>query len=701
MKSEQISKRPALVRELNTPQPSPEASPTWEAISTLLQAASWSDLARKTGLHPASISRARRDPHKPLSEGERRKLLRALAYRFSDQAALLAWLELIGWVLHFGDEAFLAGVFQEVADLPEVHRLPRYLVPRPELERRVLEAILPDQPHAIGELPPLGVVVSGIGGIGKSTLVRAALRGQGRLKIGFPDGVYWLPCTRLKADQVLEELAGELGAAQKLPQTAAAGRLRRVLRDLRALFILDDVSGLNVIQAILDQSSGSGCRFIFTTRQKIFPVDLDRLRLAAVPAPDFSIDQALQLVETILHKTITGKEREQLTAIIQRVDAHPLALESLAMLVQASALTWEQVHQRLDRQDLTSTLERIQECFDLTYERLEANHPLAARCFRSLGAFPFPSGLMAILHQVTDLEEAEDWQALHKLAEYNLVWIGFRHYHQVWQTHALVSDYAAVRLAARPEEYQAVRERYVQTLLQEMTEADSQRFTEDDKVSPSTKKVFEVHLLSDEICDLVNRALEAHDFPAALHLVFDSYTSLAIYGKYLVPACRQVQAIIQEYPGEPSPEVSALFKKAQDYQRQFEELTDLPGPSIAEILQTQAEPEEKARQLLGMCNRFLIAAHWTQVEQILEAVDELSPPWSSESAQRLLEDYYMFRGDLAFLRGDDAAGLSAYARSGTDWQHPDGVYQHFHARPRKHLALLERVVRALLEQSTP
>ena len=378
----------------------PEKPSAWEAIRERLDATSWSDLARKTGIHPSNLSRARSNPKTPLSENERRKLLRTLAYHFDEQAALLAWLEQIGWALHFGDEDFLAGVYQEAADLPEVHRLPRYLVSRPKLERRVLDAILPEQPHAVGELPPVGVVVSGLGGIGKSTLVRAALRGQGRLKLNFPDGVYWINCTRLNEEQVLQEMGYEFGAAQSqslLSQMSGGllpGRLRQALRGRKALFVLDGVESQRIIQTVLDQLPNPGCRFIFTTRQQLFPVDLDRLRLAGIGVPNFSDEQAVQLVESILHRSQSGVESEALAEVIERVEAHPMALESLAILVQAAALTWAQVLEHLDASPMGTLSERLRECFDLTYERLVESEPAAAGAdLRTIGIFPRAVGL--------------------------------------------------------------------------------------------------------------------------------------------------------------------------------------------------------------------------------------------------------------------------------------------------------------------
>ena len=278
--------------------------------------------------------------------------------------------------------------------------------------------------------------------------------------------------------------------------------------------------------------------------------------------------------------------------------------------------------------------------------------------------------------------------------------VDLKQYNQVWKTHILLSDYAAARLAANPDEHRTTQGRYTQALLKEIEDTDSLRAAETEPVDPSMQKVFQISLLSEEICHQVNQALEKRDLAMAQRLVFGSPTSLAIYGKYIVPACQRVQAIIQESSGQKDPlppDIVFQLKIAKYYQQEFESGAGEDWPVVLEVLQSSADPADKARQLMSMCNRFLIAGQLERIEQILDAVDELAPSLPPDSKPGIWQDYDLFCGDLAFLRGEDAAGLAAYTRAGFDLQDPEAEYYHFHVRPRRHLALLERVVRAILE----
>ena len=702
----------------------PESTSAWEAIRERLDAASWSDLARKTGIHPSNLSRARSNPKTPLSENERRKLLRTLAYHFEEQAALPAWLEEIGWALHFGDEDFLDSVYQEAADLPEVHRLPRYLVNRPQLERQVLEAILPKQPRPIGELPPVGVVVSGLGGIGKSTLVRAALRGQGRLKLNFPDGVYWINSTRLNEEQVLQEMGYEFGAGQgqsllgqipgfQMSGGLLPGRLRQTLRGRRALFVLDGVESQHIIQTVLDQLPNPGCRFIFTTRQQLFPVDLDRLRLAGIGVSNFSTDQAVQLVESILHRSQSGAESKAISQVIERVEAHPMAIESLAILVQAAALTWRQVLEHLDASPMGTLSERLRECFDLTYERLVESDPAAARYFRTIGIFPRAVGLAKMLDVVSGLSHKECLRAIQVLTQYNLIWFNtnWDNSYQEWETHILLSDYAAERLAEFPEEEQIIRQRYFDTLLQsaedvmpvgyELT-AENKAFSKD--IEAHKQKLVECLVLYDEILLRAEDCLTNRDFFQALRLLTGSSTSGLIMTMYMKQAYLLLSKAETEYrqTENPKPEVLKILTNATNEFKST--IKDIQANSVQDISEMPAVP--LSEQVMWLHDQMLYRLMTGDIENcssLITLQNDLIPRLTETEQELAWHLYYNQQGDVCFLQGDREGGIQYYIESGIiedeDELETHTTYKLFHGWSLERLSLLRQVVDALIEQA--
>lgn len=663
----------------------------------------WSDLARQTGLDPASISRARRDPKKPLSERERHKLLRCLAGRFDTLEAMLTWLDQIGWPLHFGDQAFLSSMFQEMAELPEVYRLPTYLVRRPELEQQLLQALHTEKTPTPGALPAVGVVVSGIGGIGKTTLVRSALNTHARLSLRFPDGIYWINCTCLGIEQIIQELTSELNLPLSNPSYSGLGRLlRQTLRCKKVLVVMDGVENYRTVQALLDLLPNNQSRFIFTTRQQIFSVDLARLRLTLIEPQRLTRDQALQMVETILKRTVQGIERDDLLEVIERLEGHPLALETSAMLVEATALSWKQILDRLKAASMQSLGDRLRECFDITFDSLAAADSNAARYFLSLGVFPRPTGLVSILDQSAGLGESESLCALQKLTQYNLVRVKQKDGNRVWETHILLSDYASDRLAKLPAIHDEIYPRYVTALIDLIA---SDRYVTDPDIAEDGwgPLITASFFLGEEICSIADKEFQHGNLANALRLL-TGWLSIVFYGYHMATLGQVVAQADQIYRQveAPDPIIAQILAKANDsiaakleiFQQKYDE--NFHSIEDEHDIRKKLELWQSLNFHIGIC-----AGMVDRYDALLNNILAILPRLPTQTQEKLHTFILHEKGDLAFIRGQRDQGIEYYLRAGSI-KHPDELeechsYKTLHGIPLRCLALLGKVLGALVQ----
>ena len=121
-----------------------------------------------------------------------------------------------------------------------VPKPPLNYLPRPDQLEPLVELLLSDRPEAVGV-----VGVQGMGGIGKSVLVR---RGHGRAEgpRRFPDGIYWLtvgqsPDMVAIQRQLARDLGVPLNEIQFLDAALGRSELENRLAGKAVLLVLDDV----------------------------------------------------------------------------------------------------------------------------------------------------------------------------------------------------------------------------------------------------------------------------------------------------------------------------------------------------------------------------------------------------------------------------------------------------------------------------
>ncbi|OEJ93350.1 hypothetical protein J116_001555 [Streptomyces thermolilacinus SPC6] len=191
------------------------------------------------------------------------------------------------------------------------------------------------------------VTLTGPGGVGKS---RVALRAAARLWERFPDGV-WLAELSSLSDP--EELTSTLARVLELPErsgTAPVDAMVDRLRGRRLLVVLDTCEHLlDACGALSDVllREAEGVSVLAASRQ---PLDLPGER--CVPVRPLGTDDAVELfarraAALVPGFAVTPDNRAQVTALVERLDGLPLALELAAVRLRAVPLA--ELAARLDR----------------------------------------------------------------------------------------------------------------------------------------------------------------------------------------------------------------------------------------------------------------------------------------------------------------------------------------------------------------
>jgi predicted ATPase len=196
------------------------------------------------------------------------------------------------------------------------------------------------------------VTVTGVGGIGKTTLAMYAAR---ELSAGFPDGVWLVELADLRDESLLADVAaGALG----LREQSARPRLEvlvEFLRPRQALLVLDNCEHLSATAAQFAQTLLRGCaglHIVATSRHVLAVSGESVLALAPLRCPDQESDAPLAALAdcdavalfvqraraAVTGFTLTERNAAVVARICTQLDGLPLALELAAARLRAMSL---------------------------------------------------------------------------------------------------------------------------------------------------------------------------------------------------------------------------------------------------------------------------------------------------------------------------------------------------------------------------
>ena len=269
------------------------------------------------------------------------------------------------------------------------------------------------------------VSVLSIGGMGKT---RVAVAAAADIVDRFPDGVWFVDLVpavrRSDVAEAISRAAGyRIGGADLL------GSLTEVLRDRRALFVLDNCEHItDLIAEMLDAALRLTVspRFLVTSREPLGLLDEFQLTLEPLVVADDAASPAIELFVATAERVGAQLETNDLAAVVsvcEHLDGHPLSIELAA--AQLRQLTVNQLAERLeDRFELlargrpSNRQASLLAVLDDTWDMLE---PEGQQLLVQLGAFPTGFGLDEIEQVAMTLSVGVASRTLGGLVERNLV----------------------------------------------------------------------------------------------------------------------------------------------------------------------------------------------------------------------------------------------------------------------------------------
>ena len=189
------------------------------------------------------------------------------------------------------------------------------------------------------------VFVTGMGGIGKSTLVRGFLTQQEKK----PDNLLYLSFSGSLVRTLVDDTAANIYTVEKSEKETLDDYYRRKLRafreivaDTSSVLVIDNYSG--EISQELSEIISVGWRVILISRKK--PA-VDTYSIIPVEAMGDRADLYL-LFESNLGSKLKKSNHPYLDNIIQQIDGHTLVLELIAKQIASSYLTIEEASQLVD-----------------------------------------------------------------------------------------------------------------------------------------------------------------------------------------------------------------------------------------------------------------------------------------------------------------------------------------------------------------
>ncbi|MEU6279249.1 BTAD domain-containing putative transcriptional regulator [Streptomyces sp. NPDC047028] len=308
-----------------------------------------------------------------------------------------------------------AGVLPVPAQLPP---FPADFTGRAEVLDQLAEALVPQDADG-----PVVVVVTGMGGVGKTTL---AVRAAHAVRTSFADGQLYADMrggqpTPTDPGVVLAGFLTALGVAERFvpdsPDERAA-LLRSLLSGRRALIVLDNVSDTAQISSLLPGSDG--CAVLVTTRSKLWSLPAS----ARLTLPGFDTDEAIALLERIAGPERIAEDRPAARELVRRCGLLPLAVRIVASRL-ASRPAWQtaSLSARLADESLRLSALRVEDLtvaavFEMGYRQLTEAQ---ARAFRLLAAVCEPDIGLPAACAVLELGEGEAEERLESLVDVSLV----------------------------------------------------------------------------------------------------------------------------------------------------------------------------------------------------------------------------------------------------------------------------------------
>ena len=418
----------------------------WKKIKQFVGAKKITELSSILGIGYDSLQKSIKGG-RVLSSQHRLKMLRFLTPKFKSADAAISWLEdeinFFGIALQQEKEEkhFIQTIFSYQKILARLET-PSYYISRPA-DEKVVSKIL-----AIGA-KYRGVVVTGIGGAGKTTTVKASVR-QALFETDFNlryDDVLWLNCENKGTNQILISLAAEYGVDCQQPIKNIEFFTRKTLQNKAVLLVLDGIDDLEYIRPLLDLVSHKS-KVVVSSRSVPGKVFLSELGLSHHKrSKGLSFSNIETLIKEITGTPVTKEDQEAIRKLEKKIDGLPLAWVILCSLVVETKASWGNIQKRFSLEILESGTtsakhNSVRASFQLSYDALHHRYKSAGVLFSLLGLFDSIEISLPLLQAVYDELENDSFEEdLSVLVRYGLIVVRKRGNVRFLSMHSLVSHY--------------------------------------------------------------------------------------------------------------------------------------------------------------------------------------------------------------------------------------------------------------------
>lgn len=236
--------------------------------------------------------------------------------------------------------------------------IPDYYVERTEYLDRIATLITSTQSAKSESTSPTIVGLSGIGGTGKSMLIRALPRIQ-EIQSLASDGVLWIDCNSFAAspETIVNEMAIALGIAPQ--QTASDAMMIQFVRNrlstVSLLVVADHIPNSKTLAALIDCIPPTSVAVaIARTSNAARSLGIHDV----IEVRGLSPEQARELVEKRIGSRLSESTwHQEVEPLLQGLGFHALATSLAAASVSAGESSWSSLKQALSTGELTGELD--------------------------------------------------------------------------------------------------------------------------------------------------------------------------------------------------------------------------------------------------------------------------------------------------------------------------------------------------------
>jgi len=418
----------------------------------------------------------------------------------------------------------------------------------------------------------------------------------------------------------------------------------------------------------LVQLVGAQGRILITSRSRLPLVQAKNYRLVHLELPALDNEQGRKLLETMLERSFTEDEKQDVERILQIIGCLPLALVLVASLAISPHISIARLANQLESHPLNaltiagpqpSPETSVCVSLEITYAYLLEYHPQAAAAFVALGIFTRPQSTIQILRHalLADQSTQEQDRIISLLNFHHLITQTELDGVAVWQMHPLLHELAKEYLHKDPSLSEKLQHQFVNATIVALAQ-----LRDDFQHNRPVGRIFD--FIKADIFEISIGLLHDGQIIVALNML-ENASALLIdaghlveYQSWMEHLTAQLQSV--DLPAEPikmavanfvNLHTGSVYASLNDWDRARErwravDFTRVREPEIRQVVLGQVV---KARSLevivlsrQGMLETAQMVLEDAQREFRGLGVDEVQQPeW-----QEALIDWFIVRGDL-------------------------------------------------------